>query len=198
MRRIALPRRLLSLARRYAVAELAAFLVLAVFATWPLACHIRSNLAKGTEPVATVPLFTAWTVWWNADQTATVLQRGFRHAQHDLLESEQGYWDAPIFYPTRRTFAFSEPMPTTIVVAPIVWVTGNPVLAHNVFLVLALSLNGWSTFLLLRRLRMRWLASAIGGAMVELLPLVHSELGVLQLVPLCGIIWTVHALYLFG
>lgn len=186
MRRLRFSRRLLDLTRRFAFFEFAACLLLAMLSTWPLACHFGSSLARGTEPAATVPLFTAWTVWWNADHTSR------------LYEHDSAYWDAPIFHPTRRTFAFSEPMPTTIVVAPIIWITGNRILAHNTLLVLALSLNGWSTFLLLRRLRMRWLTSAIGGAMVELLPLVHNELGVLQLVPLFGIIWTIHALYLLG
>ncbi len=186
MRRVTWSKRFLNLARRYAFFELAVCLLLAVLSTWPLARHFGSSLAKGTEPVATVPLFTLWTVWWNADRAGK------------LYEDEWKYWDAPIFHPTRRTFAFSEPMPTTIVVAPIVWLTGNRILAHNTFLLLAVALNGWSTFLLLRRLRIRWLASAIGGAMVELLPLVHNEMGVLQLVPVCGIVWTIHALYLLG
>lgn len=186
MRRVICLNRLWKLARRYAAAELTAYLLLAVLSTWPLARHLQTSLAMGTETSATVPLFTTWTVWWNADRVSS------------LYEHDWQYWDAPVFHPTHRVFAFSEPMPTTIVVAPVIWITGSRVLAHNVFLLLALALNGWSTFLLLRRLRLRWLASAVGGATVQLLPLVHSELGVLQLVPMCGIVWTIHALYLFG
>jgi len=109
-----------------------------------------------------------------------------------------GYWGAPIFHSTPDAFAFSEPMVPTVIAAPIIWVTGNRVLAYNCLLVLALALNGSSAFWLLRRVRVGWLASFLGGVLVELLPLVHNEVGVLQLVPLCGILWTIHALYAFG
>ena len=54
----------------------------------------------GSSQVATVPLFNLWTIWWNADR--------LRHGLKD-------YWDAPIFYPERDTFAFSEPQPTTMI-----------------------------------------------------------------------------------
>ncbi|NLF67432.1 MAG: hypothetical protein GX575_00105 [Candidatus Anammoximicrobium sp.] len=169
--------------RRWACAELAAYLLLAIVATWPLARFAASALPLGTEPAATVPLLNVWTVWWNADRAAQLYR---------------GYWDAPIFAPTPGTFAFSEPMPTTVVAAPLVWFGGRRVLAYNGFLLAALALNGWSAFHLLRRLRFRWLACALGGGLVEMLPLVHAELGVLQMVPLCGIVWTIHALYAFG
>jgi len=169
--------------RAWALAELLSFAIVAAAATWPLVRHVDTHLPLGTEPAATVPLFTAWTVWWNADRAA----QGYRD-----------YWDAPIFAPTSGAFAFSEPMPSTAVVAPLVWLAGNPILAHNCFLLAALTLNGWTTFQLLRSLRMRWLVCLLGGGSVEMLPLVHSELGVLQMVPLCGTVWTIHALYLFG
>jgi len=162
---------------------LAAYFVLAVVATWPAARFCASALPLGTESAATVPLLNVWTVWWNADRA---------------LDLYRGYWDAPIFAPTPGAFAFSEPMPTTVVVAPLVWLSGHRVLAYNVFLLAALATNGWSTFHLLRRLRLRWLTCVLGGGLVEMLPLVHSELGVLQMVPLCGVVWTIHALYVFG
>ena len=183
MRRVFRTTESLRRANRCAVAELALYLLLAAASTWPLVRECRSSLPLGTERAATVPLFNTWTVWWNADRVGHLYR---------------GYWDAPIFCPTKDSFAFSEPMPTTVAVAPVIWLTGNRVLAYNVFLIAALTLNGWSAFLLLQRLRLGWLVSAIGGAMVELLPLVHGELGVLQLVPLAGILWTIHAVYLFG
>ncbi len=169
--------------RTWALAELAAYFVLAIIATWPLARYGASSLPLGTESAATVPLLNLWTIWWNADRA--------QHLYH-------GYWDAPIFAPTPGTFAFSEPMPTSVIVAPLVWFGGHRVLAYNGFLLVALTLNGWSAFRLLRAVRLRWLACALGGGLVEMLPLVHSELGTLQMVPLCGIVWTIHALVLFG
>lgn len=156
---------------------------LAVWATWPLATVLTRSLPVGTEHVATVPVFNAWTIWWNADRAA----RGYR-----------GYWDAPIFSPTGDTFAFSEAQPTTVAVAPLVWAGTSPVAAYNVYLLVALTLNGWSAFHLLRRIGLGPLVALAGGGMVEMLPIVHWQLGVLQLVPLFGVVWTIHALYNFG
>ncbi|MGH7128173.1 MAG: hypothetical protein ACREIV_06375, partial [Planctomycetaceae bacterium] len=124
---------------------------------------------------ATVPLFNVWTMWWNADRVL----HGFR-----------GYWDAPIFHPAEETFAFSEPQPTTVVVAPVVWLTGSRVLAYNVYLWLSLVLNGVFAERLLRLLGVKRLIAVGGGAAMLLLPIVHWQLGVVQLVPLWGILWT--------
>ena len=159
--------------------EFVLYLALACAAVWPLPKHLTTALPLGTEPVETVPLFNLWTLWWNADRAA----EGF----HD-------YWQAPIFFPSADAFAFSEPQPTSLVVAPLIWVMETPVAAYNVYLLLSLVLNGWSSFRLLRRLELDWAASFTGGAMVLLLPFVHWQLGVLQLVPLFGIVWTIHAL----
>src|SRR5690606_18272581 len=94
--------------------------------------------------VVTVPLFNAWTIWWNCDRLA----HGFR-----------GYWDAPIFFPEQQTFAFSEPQPATLMVAPVLWGSGSPILAYNAYLWLSLLLNGLVTLWLLKSLGHRtWLA----------------------------------------
>lgn len=161
----------------------AVFLLLALAATWPLAASPASRLPMGTETAATVPLFNLWTVWWNADRAAA----GYA-----------GYWDAPIFHPQKDAFAFSEPMPLSIVAAPVIWISGNRVLAYNILLILCLWLNGWAAYRLLRRFHFYRPLQWTGGAMVAMLPLVHHWLGVLQLVPVFGIIWVVAALYHFG
>ena len=165
--------------RRRAVGGFCVYLAIALVATWPLVMSLGSAISYGCEAEATVPLFNLWTLWWNADRAA-----------HGLA----GYWTAPIFHSTHGTFAFSEAQPTMIVVAPLVWLTGNRVLAYNVYQLLILTLNGWSGQRLLRRVGHRpWLAFC-GGALVELLPFVWWQLGVVQLTTLFGIIWTIHAL----
>lgn len=168
---------------RWGLIELVGYFLLATIATWPLAVRCTSALPLGTESVATVPLLNLWSVWWNADRAAHFYR---------------GYWDAPIFHPTEGAFAFSEPMPTTVVVGPIVWLSGQRVLAYNVLLLTALALNGWAAFRLLRYLRLRWLVCVLAGGIIEMLPMVQAELGVLQLVPLFGILWTLHALCRFA
>lgn len=150
------------------------YIALAIVTTWPLVRTLESQLVVGTEVARTVPMFNAWTIWWNADRAL----HGFR-----------GYWDAPIFYPTLNTFAFSEPQPMTLMVAPLIWAGLGPIVVANVYLLLSLVLNGWFAERLLRSLGcLPWIAVGGGVAMV-LLPVVHWQIGVLQLVPLWAILW---------
>src|SRR5690349_7977848 len=72
----------------------ALYVTAALLVTWPLARHLTSHLPLGGLDAPTVPWFNLWTLAWNADRLA--------HGLH-------GYWDAPIFYPARDTFALSEP-----------------------------------------------------------------------------------------
>jgi hypothetical protein len=164
---------------RFAVRWWSAYLLLAVIASWPLAWSPGSAIPRGCESEATVPLLNVWTVWWNADRAAV---------------SFRGYWDAPIFYPTRGTFAFSEAQPSSLVVAPVIGLTGNRVLAYNVYLFLILTFNGWSGHRLMRRVGHRTWLACCGGILCEMLPFVWWQLGVIQLTTLFGCIWTIHAL----
>ncbi len=127
----------------------------------------------------TVPLFNAWTIVWNALQFRT----GFAH-----------YWDAPIFFPQTGSFAFSEPQPATLLMAPLILVCGSPALAANAWLILSLTLNGLLTSRLLHQLNVSRIARHVTGTAVVLLPMVHDQLDVLQLVPLWPTLWTWSAL----
>lgn len=152
---------------------------LALGTTWPLARFPATRLPLGTEAYATVPLFNVWTIWWNADR----LRHGF-----------SGYWDAPIFHPHSGTFAWSEPEPVTLAVAPVIWLTGSRVLGYNLYLWGSLVLNGLMTQRLLRTLGCGWFIAVSGAAAMVLLPLVHWQRDVIQLIPLWGILWTWTAL----
>src|SRR5690606_12443595 len=81
----------LATVRRYGLLPFVAYLLLATVTTRPLIGQLGGTLVLGTESAATVPLFTTWTVWWNADR-----------ASHRFA----GFWDAPIFYPESDTLAF--------------------------------------------------------------------------------------------
>jgi hypothetical protein len=165
------------------LALVAVYIAVAVAATWPLTASLATALPVGTEQAPTVPLFNAWTVWWNADRAA----HGFQH-----------YWDAPIFHPARMTFAFSEAQPTLLVVAPLVWMAGSSTLAYNVYLLATLALSGWCADLLLRRVGLSHWSAVCGGVMVEVLPFVFWQLGALQLTVLWGALWTTLALWSFA
>ena len=153
--------------------ELLLFVCLAIGATWPLALNSRDHLPLGTETAATVPLFNLWTVWWNADR----IGQGFAH-----------YWDAPVFYPDEGTFSYSEPQPLTAAVAPIIMLADSIPLGYNFLVLAGLCLNGLVTYWLLREVSLPGIYSLTGGVMMTLLPLVHSWIGVFQLIPLFGVL----------
>ena len=149
----------------------------------PVLPVMRQHLPVRPNLLLTVPLFNAWTIWWNADRA----QHGF-HA----------YWDAPIFLPEQGTFAFSEPQPATIVVAPVVWLTGSPAAGYNSYLLLSLCLNAIVTFLVLKRNRVRRMPALFGGLMMAWLPIGLRQMEVLQLVPVWGLLWTWDAIRRHG
>ncbi len=161
-------------------ASLVLYVLLALWTTWPLVLSPTSRLPIGTEPARTVPLFNAWTIWWNADR---------------MLHGWNGYWDAPIFHPAENSFAFSEPQPTTMLVAPVLWLTDSRVLAYNAYLWGALVLSGLIAQRLLRLVGVGRAIALGGGAAMLLLPIVHWQLGILQLVPVGAILWTWAALF---
>lgn len=156
-----------------------AYLIIAIYSSWPLSFAPASTISIGFENEATVPLLNVWTLWWNADRAAV----GFRE-----------YWNAPIFYPTTGTFAFSEAQPTMVLMAPIVWLTGSRILAYNVYLLLILSLNGYSSLCLFRRLGHQLWIAFVGGALCQMLPFIWWQSGVVQLTTLFGVVWTIQAL----
>jgi hypothetical protein len=141
--------------------------------------HAGTSLNYGAEPVATVPLFNLWTLRWN------------EIAVGDLF---RGYWDAPLFHPTTGAFALSEPQPLTgLVFAPLAFLSRNPVLAFNLVLVAALTLNGIAGSRLARTLGARPVPAAVTGALAVALPFVAAQLGVLQLVMLFPLLLVIDA-----
>jgi hypothetical protein len=108
-----------------------AFLALACLMTWPLAANLGTRL-----PGLGDALQQSWILAWNA---------------HILRSDPAAFWQAPIFYPYPDTAAYHDHhLVQSIVGAPVIWATGNPVLAHNLLLLLSFALTGWATFLLAR------------------------------------------------
>ena len=155
------------------------YAVTASLVTWPLLRYFNSTIPLGSETTPTVPLFNLWTISWNVDR---------------LLHGYQGYWNAPIFYPTSGTFAFSDPQPLTGLLAAIFWPLGAAA-AYNLVLLLFLTLNGWAAFMLLRRRGMAVETALLGGLLMQMLPFLAHERGVLQLQPIFGLLWAVEGLW---
>jgi len=152
------------------------YLVLSLLAYGPALRYAAASLPCGKPTLGVVALFNAWSIWWNADR---------------LKAGLVGYWDAPIFWPEHGTFAFSEPQPLSLIVAPVVWAAG-PMMAYHAYFLLSLWLNGLLAARLLRRLGCGWWGAGLGGALVVWLPLVHRQPEMLQFVPLWPVLlmWT--------
>jgi hypothetical protein len=141
--------------------------------------EFRSSVPAPAGGVRTVPLFNVWTIIWNSVQ---------------LEERFARYWDAPIFFPEPRSFAFSEPQPATLILAPLQPHRRDPALAFNVWLVASLTCNGLFAARLLKCLGVPPLFMAAAGTGMVLHPLVHHQLDSAQLVPLWPSVWTITAL----
>ncbi len=162
---------------RRVLASFAFFWAFVLWTTWPLARHVPATIPLGFETSPTVPLLNLWTVGWNANRTS---------------QGWSDYWAAPHFFPDAASFWLSEPLVTTQIVAPVVWLTGTPVVACNLFLMSSLFLNGWVTWSVLLARGHRWPIAALGGCTMIRLPFVCWQLGVLQSVGVAGIIATIH------
>jgi hypothetical protein len=93
------------------------------------------------------PLLNSWIIAWTAER---------------LPYGLVGVWDPPIFYPDTGTLAFSEHLlGVTALVAPVYWIFGNGILAHNVAVTLSFVIAAVSMFLLAYALTERRDASVL-------------------------------------
>lgn len=144
-------------------------------------CALRQVMPVATTQVPVpehgtivVPMFNTWTMLWNSIW---------------LTHPGTSYWNAPIFHPHHGAFAFSEPQPITLLLAPLFWMNLPPALAYNLYIVTAVMLNGYFATRLLRRLDVPWISSITGGVLMVLHPMVHAQLDVAQLIPLWPSLW---------
>jgi hypothetical protein len=120
--------------------------LVAVAATWPLARHPASTL-----PDLGDPLDSAWRLSWPV---------------HQIVHDPRHLLDANTYYPFDTTYLFDELLlGVAIVVAPVILLTHNGILAVNVALLLAFALNGIAMYFLGRHLTGHQVA-AVAGALV--------------------------------
>jgi hypothetical protein len=92
---------------------------------------------RDTVPDPGDPLHLSYVMAWDA---------------HQLLRRPWALFDSNSFHPYPRSLAFADHLtPEALMVAPVNWTTGNPVLAYNVALVLALGMSSLAMFALVRR-----------------------------------------------
>jgi hypothetical protein len=156
---------------RASAAALLLFIGLAVFHTWPLAAA-PGTWSRNDNGDA---LLNEWTIAWVAHQLP-----------HDPLH----LFDANIFYPERRTLGFSEHLlPQALLVAPVLWEGGSPVLAFNLSLLAGMALTAWAMCLVIRRWTGNWWAGLIAGCLAgynasSLTRLTHIQSQHLEFLPL--------------
>ena len=95
------------------------------------------------------PLHLGWVMAWDA---------------HQILHRPWALFDANTFYPYPHSLAFGDHLlPEALLVAPVQWLTGNPVLAANLELLLALTMAGLAMLCLVRALTGSALAGLLAG-----------------------------------
>jgi hypothetical protein len=148
-------------ARTAALAAL--FLALTILFTYPLSTRAGSEtLDLGPD----TRLFL-WTLAWDV---------------HALAEEPLSIFDANIFYPERRTLAFSEhQIGSALLAAPFFWASGNILLGMNSVLLLSSALSGLFAFYLGRELGLSRFAAVVVGIVFLLTPPRFFRLGQLHL-----------------
>lgn len=149
-----------------------AFTILTLVMALPL------SLAPGRRLVADVPdahLFL-WTFAWDA---------------YAFLHQPLTIFDANIYYPYANTLAYSENLiGSAFFAAPVIWLTGNLVLASNITSFITIILSGTGAYLLGRRLHVSMAGAFLCGLVFAFAPPHFFRLGqlhmtALQWIPFC-------------
>jgi hypothetical protein len=140
------------------------------------------SLATHFVPDSGDPLLNSWIMRWNAT----------------TIPFSADWWNAPAFYPAAGVTAFTESLigfaPLT---SPIVWITGNSILAYNVAWLLSFPLAGIAAFWLCRELTASDGASFVGGLAFAFAPYRIAQLPHVQVLQTCWMPLTLCALHRF-
>jgi hypothetical protein len=163
------------------VALVLALLALAV--TYPLAREAPHALPGDLGD----PLLNAFILGWDASR---------------FVHGFEGLWTAPFFFPLHDTLALSEHLlGVAIFTAPLIWLTGSPVLAYNAAFLGSYVLAGLGMYLLTKRLWGRhdaaWLAAlAFAFAPHRVMHVPHLQLLMSGWMPLS--LWGLHGYFASG
>ena len=135
------------------------------------------------------------TVVWDAPDTHVYLWTLAWDA-YAFLHRPLLIFDANIYYPFTNTLAYSENLiGTAFVAAPIIWLTGNPVLGMNLAALIACMLCGVGAYVLARRWRLSPYAAFLCGLVFEFAPPRFIKLGQLHLTAIQWIPFTLAFLH---
>lgn len=128
------------------------FAALTVIMAAPWSLHPATRvLADAPDPRLYI-----WTLAWDA---------------HAFSTNPFGIFDANIYYPLPNTLAYSENLiGSAFLAAPVIWLTGNAVLAMNLVALSATCLSGLGAYLLARRLGIGALGAVLAGIVFAFAP----------------------------
>jgi hypothetical protein len=151
----------------------ALYTVLAVILAYPFSLQLSDHVLG--PPTPDTKLFL-WMLSWDT---------------HAFTHQPLAIFDANIYYPLRHTLAFSENLiGSALVAAPVIWTTGNPVLAMNLVTMLSVVLSGTGVYVLGRRVGLQPPAALLAGIVYAFTPprflrLDQLHLATLQWMPFC-------------
>jgi hypothetical protein len=149
--------------RRFVAVGLAAalYIALTIALTWPLALSPGRRVPNDLGD----PLLNTYLLAWNA-RTVPLTER---------------WWSVPQFYPQRGVTAYSEHLlGLSPITTPIIWLTGNPLLAYNAAFVLSFVFCGLSAHLLAYVLTRRHDVAVLAGLAFAFAPYRMSQIAHLQ------------------
>ncbi len=128
-------------------------------------------LLLGVVILYTWPLVTDLAHLYPDNPDARVLTWAMVTAFRNLVTQPHALMQGNAFYPVGLSLTFSEPLFTPALVAgPIHAMTGNPVLAYNVTLILFWALSGWAMYAVAIRLTRDRAAALMAAAIFTLCP----------------------------
>lgn len=145
------------------------FLALTLLLTYPLLLNLDNGVRDAGDP-----LLNSWILAWDVQKIVHLDWKGF--------------FDANIFYPAKKTLAYSEFLFTQSLFAlPVLLIWGNPILAHNVALLLGFVISGFGMYLLASSLTKNTAAGIIAGMIYAFSPFMFAHLSHLQVLSAGGI-----------
>jgi hypothetical protein len=156
-------------------AAFAFFIALTLANTWPLAAQLDTSIGQHGDA-----FFSVWRLAWVA---------------HQLKADPLHVFDANIFYPERRTLAYSDAMLLpAVALAPFHWAGVQPLVVYNVFLLSAFALNALAAYWLVVRLVGSQIAGVLAGVIFAFSPyrfdhFDHLEMQLSFWIPLAVLAW---------
>jgi hypothetical protein len=137
----------------------AAYTVLAIVATWPLA----RGLVRDVPADLGDPVFVMWALAWDCEQLLAILRGDFSRLAT--------FFDANIFHPAPLTLAYSEHfIAQAAQILPVWALTGNPILCYNLLYLATFVLSGLGAYLFVRELTGNERAAFVAGVLFAFAP----------------------------